>query len=79
MILRSKHTLDDSWKRLFEDIVVWKRLSHPNLLSILGASVKLSKLCVVTEWMDNGNIMEFTSKHPDANRLRLVRLIRLSP
>jgi hypothetical protein len=40
---------------------------------VLGVSPKLFPLCVITEWMDDGNIMGFTAKHPEANRLRLVR------
>ena len=34
-------------------------------------------LCIITEWMIDGNIMDFTSKHPEVNRLRLVCLISI--
>jgi len=44
----------------------------PNVLPVLGVSPKLFPLCVITEWMTNGNIMEFTPKHPEVNRLHLV-------
>ena len=64
---------DDSWQRLFQEIVIWRRLSHPNVLPVLGVSPKLFPLCVVSEWMDNENILDFTSKNLEANRLRLVR------
>lgn len=57
---------------MFQEIVTWRHLSHPNVLPVLGISPKLFPLCVVTEWMTNGNITEFTSKHPEVNRLRLV-------
>jgi len=67
------NNVDDSWQRLFQEIVIWRRLSHPNVLPVLGVSPKLFPLCVITEWMIDGNIMDFTSKHPEANRLRLVR------
>ncbi|KAF9648264.1 kinase-like protein [Thelephora ganbajun] len=59
-------------QRLFQEIVIWRRLSHPNVLPVLGVSPKLFPLCIVTEWMVDGNIMDFTSKHPEANRLRLL-------
>ncbi|KAF9648297.1 kinase-like protein [Thelephora ganbajun] len=59
-------------QRLFQEIVIWRRLSHPNVLPVLGVSPKLSPLCVVTEWMIDGNIVDFTLKHPEANRLRLL-------
>jgi len=66
---------DGSWQRLFQEIVIWRRLSHPNVLPVLGVSPKLFPLCVITEWMVGGNIVEFVSKHPEFNRLRLVRPI----
>ncbi|KAF9648292.1 hypothetical protein BDM02DRAFT_3096756, partial [Thelephora ganbajun] len=62
---------------LFQEVVIWKRLSHPNVLPILGVSLELFPLCVITGWMIDGNIMDFTSKHPEVNRLRLVRPISI--
>jgi len=73
------HTSDDPRQRLFQEIVIWRRLSHPNVLPVLGVSPKLFPLCVVTEWMIDGNIMDFTSKHPEVNRLRLVRPLPVFP
>lgn len=29
---------------------------------------------MVSVWMDHGNIMGFTAAHPDANRIKLVRV-----
>ena len=52
--------------------MIWRRLSHPNVLPVLGVSPKLFPLCVVAEWMINGDITEFTSKQPEVNRLHLV-------
>ena len=79
MILRLIPAFDDSWQRLFQEIIIWRRLSHPNVLAVLGVSPKLFPLCVITEWMVDGNIMDFTSKHPEVNRLRLVRPIPALP
>ena len=79
MFLRVMCAPDSPWQRLFQDIVLWKRLSHPNVLPVLGVSPKLAPLCVITEWMIDGNIMDFTSKHPEVNRLRIVRLISVFP
>ena len=74
-ISRSTCASDDPRKRLFHEIVIWRRLSHPNVLPVLGVSPKLFPLCIVSEWMIDGNIMDFVSKHPEVNRLRLVREI----
>ena len=73
--LTCKRAIVTSWQRLFREIVVWRRLSHPNILPVLGVAPQPSPLCTVTEWMTNGNIMEFTSTRPEVNRLRLVRMI----
>jgi len=73
-----KYASDSSWQRLFQEIVIWRRLSHPNVLPVLGVSPKLFPLCIITEWMVDGNIMDFTAKHPEVNRLRLVRPISVS-
>ena len=67
-----------SLQRLFQEIVIWRRLSHPNVLPVLGVSPKLSPLCIISEWMIDGNIMDFTDKHPEVNPLRLVRIISVS-
>ena len=31
------------------------------------------RFAIVSEWMANGNIIEFTEAHSDANRFELVR------
>ena len=79
MILRFVCAFDHSRQRSFQEIVIWRRLSHPNILPVLGISPELFPLCIITEWMIDGNIMDFTSKHPEVNRLRLVRLISIFP
>ena len=59
--------------------MIWKRLTHPNVLPVLGVSPKPFQLCIVSEWIVGGNVVDFTSKHPEVNRLRLVRPISISP
>ena len=78
MILRLRCASDDPRKRFFHKIVIWRRLSHPNVLPVLGVSPKLFPLCVAPERMIDGNIVDFTSNHPEVNRLRLVRSLFVS-
>jgi serine/threonine protein kinase len=54
------------------EAVLWKRLSHPNILPFLGVSTTLFSLCMVCEWMGNGNVMRYLKRNPAANRLHLV-------
>jgi len=70
---------DDSGQCLFQEIVIWRHLSHLNILPTLGVSPKLFPLCVITEWMIDRNIMDFILKHPEVNRLHLVRPISILP
>ena len=35
---------------------------------------KISHLKTISEWMDNGTIMDFVVAHPETNRLQLVRI-----
>ena len=50
----------------------WRALRHPNVLPLLGAVMNQTQFIMVSEWMTNGNIREFTTAHPDANRFELV-------
>lgn len=54
----------------------WKHISqHPNVLPFLGVSVseEAPPFGLITPWMPEGNIIEYTRKHQDADRLLLVR------
>lgn len=54
--------------------MVLRGLSHPNVLSFLGASPTESlPLYIVSEWMPNGNIIEFLRGDGQFNRRPLVR------
>ena len=47
-------------------------LRHPNILPLLGVTMTENRLVMVSEWMEKGNIKEFVSRNPNADRLRLV-------
>ena len=50
---------------------MWKRLSSPNILPLIGAHIG-DQLVVVSEWMKNGNIKEYIQQNPHVNKLLLV-------
>lgn len=52
---------------------------HPNILSIEGVAPKLFEFCMVSQWMANGSILAYVTKHPGANRLELVRPTHRQP
>ncbi|KAF9643164.1 kinase-like protein [Thelephora ganbajun] len=47
-------------------------MSHPNILSIEGVAPKLFKFCMVSQWMERGNILEYVRKYPEVDRLELL-------
>ena len=49
-----------------------KRKFHPNVLPVIKVSEALFPFCIMTPWMPDGNITQYTQKNPGANRLVLV-------
>lgn len=49
---------------------MWKRLEHPNIVSLLG--VTLSPFQFVSVWMPGGELLEYIDTHPSVDRLGLV-------
>ncbi|KAF9053824.1 kinase-like protein, partial [Hymenopellis radicata] len=61
-------------KSFCSEALVWRNLNHPNVLPFLGVSKDLfyPSFCLISPWMNNGNIMAFLSQNPDHDRLRSV-------
>ncbi|KAF9789392.1 kinase-like domain-containing protein [Thelephora terrestris] len=61
--------------RFCKEVVTWKILHHPNVLPLLGVTMdnNLSLFAMTSEWMKNGNIIEFIRAHQDANRFELLK------
>ena len=51
---------------------MWNRLKHKNIVPLLG--ITSSPLQFVSDWMPGGDMREYIKKHPDADRLGLVRV-----
>ena len=51
---------------------MWKTLQHPNILPLIGVTMSGTQFAMASEWMTNGNIIEFLKANPDANRFQLV-------
>ena len=46
------------------------RLKHPNVVQCLGAVAGPRQ--IVLDWMQNGEVMDYLRKNPDASRVHLV-------
>jgi len=51
---------------------MWKRLTHPNIVPLLGITLAPPQL--VSEWVPGGTLLNYIGAHPDADRLELVGL-----
>jgi len=49
---------------------MWKHLSHPNILPLLG--ITITPLQLISEWMPGGDLPGYIEERSDADRLRLV-------
>ncbi|KAF8993777.1 hypothetical protein BDQ17DRAFT_1367888 [Cyathus striatus] len=57
------------------EALIWGQYSHINLLPFYGIyrmSDSHNKVCLVSPWMENGNINEFLEHNPGSNRLLLA-------
>ena len=68
---------DVPFQQFCKEVIIWKSLSHPNVLELVGVldGFKDHEFTAVSEWMKHGNIMEYIRVHA-TNRLRLVRISR---
>ena len=68
-------------QRLCREVVGWKHLSHPNIFPLLGISMSVdpSTFLILSEWVPNGNVMQYARSNPEANRLRMVGPLAVSP
>ncbi|KAJ7088671.1 kinase-like domain-containing protein, partial [Mycena epipterygia] len=70
----------DIWKGLIHgkselgrEALIWRQLCHPNLLPFFGLYYLKKRLCLVSPWMENGNILQFLSKElNNTDRLSLI-------
>ncbi|KAF7354991.1 Protein kinase domain-containing protein [Mycena sanguinolenta] len=65
-----------SLKKLGREALIWRQLSHPNLLPFFGLYMLEDRLCLVSPWMENGDLRLFLSvAPPDMDRVSLVFIL----
>lgn len=60
-------------QRYYQELTIWKRLKHPNVVPVFGANADFAEFCVVSPWMPEGELLKYLEKHPGANRVEIVR------
>ncbi|EEB98063.1 hypothetical protein MPER_02495, partial [Moniliophthora perniciosa FA553] len=62
---------------VLKEAIGWRQLNHPNLLPFLGLyylSSSRQRLCLISPWMENGNLVRFLERTPrsDVNHHQLI-------
>uniref|UniRef100_A0A8C4WXJ5 Discoidin domain receptor tyrosine kinase 1 n=1 Tax=Eptatretus burgeri TaxID=7764 RepID=A0A8C4WXJ5_EPTBU len=50
-------------KDFLQEVKILSRLQHPNIVCLLGVSLRDNPLCIVTEYMSNGDLHQFLQLH----------------
>ncbi|KAG8974661.1 hypothetical protein FRC05_006995 [Tulasnella sp. 425] len=58
-------------KRLSKELRIWMNLNHRNITPLLGF-VLSGDFCMISPWYANGNVASYISRHPEADRIKLV-------
>jgi len=53
-----------------QEVVVWKRLVHPNIVPLLGVTIKPFQS--ISIWMSGGELTEYIRMNPSADRIGLL-------
>ncbi|KAK0487229.1 kinase-like domain-containing protein [Armillaria novae-zelandiae] len=69
-VLRMFEPEEKAVRDFCQEALVWRQLCHPNVLPFLGVSKTLfaPRHCLISPWMNNGNIMSYLQVHPDHDR-----------
>ncbi|PCH44518.1 kinase-like protein, partial [Wolfiporia cocos MD-104 SS10] len=62
----------DRSESLRKEAIVWKHISHPNIVPFIGIDCSENSLGIVSTWMEHGTIMTFLKRDPYANRVKLL-------
>ena len=65
--------VDCHYQVFCKEAVIWRRISHPNIVPFIGVSEAPIPLCMISEWMLNGHVRDYAQKNPEISRLQLVR------
>ena len=63
----------DRDQRAARELHLWSRMDHANVHQLQGVIMFRDQyLGMVSEWMENGNLLEYLRKQPSADRYQLV-------
>ncbi|KAF9646896.1 kinase-like protein [Thelephora ganbajun] len=66
----ARDDIDEVKQSFCKEAVVWKHLSHPNIVPFIG--VTLEPLQLMSEWVPGGELREYMRKNPNTNLIGLL-------
>ncbi|TDL15519.1 kinase-like protein [Rickenella mellea] len=57
------------------EAIIWRLLRHPNILPFYGVfrgDEHFDRICLVSPWMEAGNVTKYLAKNPDSDRFALL-------
>uniref|UniRef100_UPI00398E7098 discoidin domain-containing receptor 2 isoform X2 n=1 Tax=Pristiophorus japonicus TaxID=55135 RepID=UPI00398E7098 len=73
-MLRSDATTN-ARNNFLKEVKIMSRLKHPNIIRLLGVCIRDDPLCMVTEYMENGDLNQFLSQRELENHFTLANNI----
>lgn len=70
-VLTASHKISIPQK-YYKDVTICRRVRHENILNIEGVVPELFEFCMVSKWMDNGNMLEYVRTKERVDRAGLV-------
>lgn len=55
-----------------KEIKIMSRLKDPNIIRLLGVCMSSDPLCMITEYMENGDLNQFLSRHEPEGMIALL-------
>ncbi|KAI0916122.1 hypothetical protein AcW1_010023 [Taiwanofungus camphoratus] len=70
----SSFDMSQALKVVCREAIAWKYLDHRNIIMLLGVNVSLisDNLCLISPWMEHGDIRAYLKNNPATNRLQLL-------
>ncbi|KAK0215153.1 kinase-like domain-containing protein, partial [Armillaria fumosa] len=66
---------EDVKKEFCREVLVWRNLNHGNAVPFIGINDDLfnPSFCLISPWMNGGNVISFLAKHPEHNRMQCIK------
>ena len=57
------------------EMIIWTSLQHDNVLPCLGFAEHNALPALISEWMENGNVIAYLAKNAGVDRVEVVRTL----